>query len=325
VVVAVVLCGGVGKRLWPLSTQDLPKPFHALTGELSLLQNTLLRCVGEPFQEPVYIVTHERYASVARAQAAAVGVEVFLVLERQSHDSCAAALAGAGVVSRREPKATLAIVAADQHVPDHASWRNAVRQAAVAQYDGFVLFGIVPDQPSTSYGYVAGAAPCPKTGLRQVLHFIEKPNAERAKSYLAKGWMWNSGNFIVPAQTVLNVAAKTVPAMASDIAIAVNHGKKTKDALTLHDIGIGDWAPLSLDKAILEYTDDIAVLPVDFRWSDVGTWDEVQRLNGNGQFVHSTGLDVRVIGLDDVIVVATPQGILVTRQGYSDDLKRAVK
>jgi mannose-1-phosphate guanylyltransferase / mannose-6-phosphate isomerase len=326
VVIPLVLCGGLGRRLWPLSTEDLPKPFHALASDLSLFQNTLLRCVGEPFEGPVFIVCQERHANTVKMQAAAIDVPVFLILERAAYDSCAAAVAGAKVVHRFNPNAKLAIVAADQHVPCGDSWRKAVQKAALANYSGFVLFGVTPDRPSTAYGYVSVEKPCATTGLCAVKAFVEKPRLTNAVRYVAEGWLWNSGNFIVPADLFLKIAADTVPALSSDMDQAVRLGKRQGSVFHLHNIAVGDWPALSLDRAILEFSTDITVLPVDFSWSDVGTWDEVQRINGNqNTYVYGSDVPVQVIGLEDVIVVATPQGILVTRQGQSDRLKTAAK
>lgn len=325
-VLPVILCGGLGKRLWPLSTAAMPKPFHVLTGSRSLLQNTLLRCAEVPFAGPAIVVAHQRHADLVRHQAAEVGVAVHLVLECESHDSCAAALAGAAVAEMKYPGQLLAIIAADQHVPDQIAWQQSVLMAQQAQFDGFVLFGVKPRYAATEYGYVASGDAIAQTGLRRVLQFIEKPSASRAAGFVDDGWLWNSGNFVVRARKLLDVAAQNVPAMASDIARAVRLGQHSADSTMLKANAVRDWSPVSLDRAILEYVDELAVLPVDYGWSDVGTWDEVQRLNGGEPcFVHSNGMDVRIIGLDDVIVVSTPNGVLVTKRGLANELKMAVK
>lgn len=321
-VVPVILCGGAGKRLWPLSTPEKPKPFHALTGKDTLFQQALHRAVAVPFTLPPLVVTRAANAGLVREQASALGIDVKLLLEDEGHDTGLAVLLGALATEQTHGPVLLGILAADHHIPDGKAFSEGVlRGLPGAQAGALVVFGVPPRSPSPAYGYILPEqADC----VGPVRRFVEKPDTERAAGLILDGARWNSGNFLVHSDALLEAARLHAPDLLRVAQQAFAAGRQFGTA-THVQANLNGAEPLSFDRLIVERFSPVVMVPVDFQWSDVGTWDEVCRLSSCGsQQVHGLSTPVRIIGVDDAIVVATPDGILVTRRGQSDALRAAL-
>jgi mannose-1-phosphate guanylyltransferase / mannose-6-phosphate isomerase len=266
----VIMCGGSGVRLWPASRPGRPKQFTPLVGEYSSFQNTVRRVAAIPGAAEPVIVAGVSHAERLRSQLAGVGLSATLLLEPEARDSAAAMAAAAAFVAARDPQGVLVVVAADHHIPDDAAFRAAVIVAARAAMQGaIVTLGVKPTFPSTAYGYIrAGTA---GGEVRPVLAFVEKPDEATAAAHVAAGYLWNSGNFIVRADRLLEELAAHAPAVRTSAQRAV--------AEMVADGRLGESfraAPkISIDYAVMEKTDRAAVLPVDFAWSDLGAWDAI--------------------------------------------------
>lgn len=323
-VVPVILCGGAGARLWPLSTPDKPKPFHHLVGDGTLYQQALQRAAQAPFTKPPIVVAQARNAALAREQAAALGIAVDLVLERQGRDTCVAALAGAMQAEHLHGPCLLGLLASDQHIPDSSAFAAMLTQAVPAAGNGaLVVFGVAPRSPSPAYGYIVPGKD--GKGCLPVSRFVEKPDEALASTLIAVGARWNSGNFLVGSAVLLAAAQRHCPSLLDAVKQAMACQTDANGAVEI-DVAAECGKPLSLDRAIVERFAGVMMFPADFAWSDVGTWDEVRALSGfHGPFTMSADQPVRVVGFDDVIVVATEDGILVTRAGQSANLKAALE
>lgn len=325
-IVPVILCGGSGLRLWPLSSAAMPKPFHVLAGHHSLFQQALLRAVGAPFSVPPIAVVQARHGALARAQAAALGLEVHLVLEEQPRDTLPAALLGALTAEARHGPSIIVLLAADQHIPDRAAFAACISAALPAAGEGaLAVLGLAPRGPLPDYGYIL---PAGSGDVAAVRRFAEKPTAALAQALIDEGALWNSGTFIVSCGTLLAAAERHAP----PIAAAARRGfdqRQPSGNDTRVDLPLAPGDGASIDRALAEHFHDVRVVRASFTWSDVGSWDEVQRLSArDGLFVHSSGIPVKVVGFDalagEMMVIATPEGVLVTRKGHSGALKQAL-
>ncbi|MFG1346763.1 mannose-1-phosphate guanylyltransferase/mannose-6-phosphate isomerase [Xanthobacter autotrophicus DSM 431] len=342
-IVPVVLAGGTGTRLWPLSRNALPKQFIALTSEFTLFQDTLLRTPpGADFHEPV-IVTNDDYRFYAQRQAARLGLKPTIILEPARRDSAPALVAAAAYVARRYgPDTPVLALASDHVVLEPEKFREAVAVAADAAALGYIVtFGIAPDSPRTSYGYIKLGEPLGVAGAYAVDSFVEKPNAEAAQRYLDLGYLWNSGNFLFPAGLLMSEAAAFEPEIAANAAAAVELASEDIGFIRLDAAAFQAAPAKSIDFAVLEHTEKAAVVRGEFTWSDVGSWDAVQEIgatDGNGNVVkgavvlqdckdahvRSDGPLVACIGLEGVSVVATDDAVLVMPSDRSQDVKGLV-
>lgn len=339
-VIPVILCGGHGLRLWPLSTRELPKPFHRFHGAYSLLQDTLLRCRSQLFHSRPVIVASIVHHALLLEQLSEIDVKAELLLEKSGRDSLGAALAGAMHVSDRASGDMMLLMAADHYIPDVADFERAVAKACPAADKGMlVTFGIRPGRPHEGYGYIKPGDVVSGTDTVHVAQFVEKPDRERAAELIADGWLWNSGNFLCQPAVLLKEAEELARPMFLAIKAAYAGRSKPGDAVVLGTALVGDEVgAVSIDRAIMEKTGRGCVLPVDYRWNDIGTWASVADLyspdaaqnttsgtalvlHATGVFVHAVNLPVAVVGVDDVIVVATDAGVLVTTREAAQHVK----
>jgi mannose-1-phosphate guanylyltransferase/mannose-6-phosphate isomerase len=341
----VVLAGGAGTRLWPVSRDSLPKQFQRLVGPLSTYQQTLKR-VADPvrFGRPV-VMTNAELRFFAENQASDVGAAVTVLLEPERRNSAPALAAAAAFVAAGNPGALVLALAADHVILDDAAFLAAVdAAAAVAAAGDIVTFGMAPTYPATGYGYIRPGTAIGETGARRVAAFAEKPDAATAARYLAEGCLWNSGNFLFRADVLLAELDRFAPAVA-EAARAAAAGAKTDPALgfvRLDEKSFRAAPVISIDYAVMEKTERIAVVPASFGWSDVGSWEAIYDLGGTdeagnvldgpveavdtaGSLIRSDGPVVGVIGLDDVVVVASPDAVLVTRRERSGEVKTLVE
>lgn len=303
----VIMCGGAGSRLWPASRPGRPKQFLALAGEHSLFQSTVLRVAPLAADGRVIVVAGASHADAVAAQLAAIDTGAVVLLEPEARDSGPAMAAAAAFIEALDPTGVAAIVASDHHIPDAEAFREAVRAAAAEAANGrIVTLGVTPTSPSSAYGYICPAGP----GLAPVKRFVEKPDAATAARYVAEGYLWNSGNFIVTARALMDELAVHAPDIATHARASLPSAGETGPVLRLGD-AFRSAPKISIDYAVMEKSDRTSVLPVDFAWSDVGAWDSVMD-TGRGQAGVHVGVD------SDHTLVRAPEGMVVATLGVSN-------
>ncbi|MFA7263440.1 MAG: AGE family epimerase/isomerase [Caulobacter sp.] len=338
----VIMCGGAGTRLWPASRPSRPKQFVSLSGGRSTFQSTMLRMAPLNERGLPIVVCGTRYEDLVQRQLAEIGLNALLLLEPEPRDSGPAMAAAAALIAELDPDGVAAIVASDHHIPDDEAFRAAVVIAAGAAAARWVVtLGIRPASPSTAYGYIDPDDEAALGAVRRVRRFVEKPDAERAARFLADGFLWNSGNFVVGAGAMLDELDRHAPDLAATARAAVAQATRGEDVLRLDPCFCA--APkISIDYALMEKTDRAAVLPVDFVWSDLGAWDAIHAVGerddadnsvtGDALLIDSTGCFIRndagvrlaVVGLRDIAVVAERDALLICDLNASQSVKAAV-
>lgn len=332
----VIMCGGHGSRLWPASSPARPKQFIPLSGRRSSFEDTVRRVCSIEGAGEIIVVTNLAYADVVEEQVAAAGSHAVILLEPEARDSAAAVAAAALWIKDRHPNGVAVVVSADHHLPDAAAFHSAVLQAATAAEQGAIAtLGVVPTAPSAAYGYIK---PGPGEGVRPLERFVEKPSPDRAKAYLSEGYLWNSGNFIALASTLVSElerhAPRTIEAVRAGLAEAEQDGSRVYLGPSFRT------APkTSIDYAVMEKTNRAAVLPVDFAWSDLGAWDAIWSVaakdaagnaaRGDVRFAGasnvlaraSEGVRIGVVGVHDVAIVVEGQDVLVSALDQSQGVK----
>lgn len=342
---AVVPAGGAGTRLWPLSRREHPKFLHDLTGSgRTLLQATLDRLA--PLAEGrILVVTGVAHRAAVLDQLPGLAAQDVLA-EPSPRDSMAAIGWAAALLERRDPEAVMGSFAADHVIADSAAFVACVERAVAAARDGWlVTLGITPTHPATGFGYIEAAGPLPGTlgeehGVQAVRRFVEKPDAATATRYLADGaHLWNAGMFVVRPTVLLDLLAEHHPDLAAGLR------RLAADPSLVDEVWPG-LEKIALDHAVAEPAADagrVAVVPADFDWDDIGDFDSLATLLadagtattvlGDTDLVHaldSTGMvvtagrPVAVIGLEDVVVVDTPDAVLVTTRERAQDVKKIV-
>ena len=338
-ILPVIMCGGSGSRMWPESRESLPKQFIPLIGDRSTFQS-IVGVVGDPavFDPPV-VITNFDYRFRVAEQLREIGAEATILLEPERRDSAAAVGAAAAWAAARDPKTVMAVLAADHVFEDGSRFARLCAEARdVAAAGEIVTFGVAPDHPATGYGYIHPAEPLAiDPGVRRIERFVEKPGEKQARAFIADGYLWNSGNFVFRADVMLEELKRFEPDIAAAATAAVAGAKKDLGFVVLDHDAFARAPKTSIDYAVMERTDKAAVMRADVGWSDVGEWSAVWRLsprdaNGNSLrgravAINSSNVLVRseeqlaaVIGLRDVVVIATRDAVLVadrsqTRQG----------
>ena len=339
----LILCGGSGTRLWPASRRERPKQYLPLIDGRSTFQETLRRVAGEGFGRPV-VVAGSDHRFVAAEQAAELGIAIDLLLEPAPRDSGPAFAAGAAHIAAREgADAAVLALAADHLVRDREGFARTCRTALPAAEAGrIVTFGIPPEGPSEAYGYVVpGKKLDGAKGVSAVARFTEKPDRATAGELIKGGALWNSGNFLARADTLLLEYeardADTVAAVRQAVADAV----RDLDFLRLDPDSFSRAAARSIDYAVMEHTERAALTPALFDWSDIGGWNalgEVFALDDGGNavsgalvgveahgcVVHSTGPLVAAVGVENLAVVVTDDAVLVMDRARDDLMREAV-
>ncbi|WP_045363679.1 mannose-1-phosphate guanylyltransferase/mannose-6-phosphate isomerase [Methyloceanibacter caenitepidi] len=341
--IPVIMCGGAGTRVWPESRETLPKQFIPLVGEQSTFQR-ILSMIADPavFGKPV-VITNHAYRFLVAEQLDEVGVEATIVLEPVRRDSGPAVAVAAILGAAAGPDTVVAMFAAD-HIyekPDEFI-ANCKAAIATAAKGNIVSFGIKPAHAATNFGYIRPGAPIEGTAARRVEAFVEKPDAATAERYIAEGYLWNSGNFVFPAETMRDEIERFEPEMASAVSDAVAKAKTDLDFLVLDEDAFGRATKKSIDYAVMERTDRAAVLEADMGWNDLGTWssalgftvtdDAGNSIRGDGVVVDCTNVHVRspemltaVVGLQDLVVVTTADAVLVLNSKEADKVKALVE
>ena len=341
-IVPVLLAGGAGTRLWPVSRDALPKQFLPLTGERSSYQDTLLR-VRDPdlFASPI-VVTGADFRFFARRQAEDIGTGIMVAIEPMRRDSGPAVAAAAALARQRDPEAVVLALAADHEISDLDAFHAACRAGLdAAQAGRIVTFGIKPSEPKTSYGYIRRGKTLGPKDVFEVEAFVEKPDVATAERYMAEGYLWNSGNFLFRADVLLSEMARFEPAMVEAVEAAVSSATEDIGFVRLDPLSFAKAPEKSIDYAVMEKTDRMAVVEGRFRWSDIGSWDamlDVAKRDENGNAVRGLGLAVdtrncvihsderlvAVLGGDDLVVVSTADAVLVMPRARAQDVKDLV-
>ena len=342
--IPVVMCGGAGTRLWPVSRESMPKQFVPLVDERSTFQQVLGRIADvELFDRPI-IITNSDFRFIVAEQLRECDIEADIVLEPMRRDSAMAVAVAAALARERDPEAVVLILAADHVVRDVAAFKSACREAATAAAEGLIVtFGINPTFPATHYGYIRPGSKVNGGAALAVEAFVEKPDAETAGGYVAESYLWNSGNFAFRADIMLDEIARYEPDIAAAAKLAVEGMARDLDFLRLPAEPFARAPKKSIDYAVMERTDRAAVVPVDLGWSDVGSWSAVwDVMNHDAEGNASTGSVVfydsrnslvrsddailtAVVGLEDIIVVATPDAVLVTSRDKAEQVKGLVE
>ena len=329
----VIMCGGAGTRLWPVSRPSRPKQFMSLGGDHSLFQEAVLR--ANPLTTDggcVIVVGGVDHKAWILDQLEQINVHAQVLLEPEARDSAAAMAAAAVWTHGRDPAGVNAFIASDHHIPDHAGFRAAVLKAVEAAREArIVTLGVTPNEPSSAYGYIAPTG----RGLSPIAAFVEKPDTERALQYIRNGYLWNSGNFIVSSRVLL----AELKAHAPEIESAV---RRSMNALGRGNVGVlGEafrQAPkVSIDYALMEKTSLASVLEVDFNWSDLGAWDAIAA-SGQGEAGEliledvdgcltraADGMLIAAVGVSNLAIIAEPDAVLVCDLSRSQDVKKVVE
>ncbi len=340
----VIMSGGAGSRLWPLSRRLFPKQLLPLAGARSMIQETAERFAGAGFAAPIIICNQEHRFLIAEQlrEAGIKGAQI--VLEPVGRNTAPAAGVAALIAGKSDPDAIVLLVPSDHVIRNVPAFRKAVDAAVPAARAGaLVTFGVKPNAPETGYGYIAlGDALEGAPGCHRVAKFVEKPDRATAETYLASGkYFWNSGMFLFKAATLLSEMKRLEPKMLSACSDAVAKGRADMDFLRLDEASFVQSPSQSIDYAIMEHTAHAAVVPVDMDWSDVGSWQSLWEISektkdGNSvkgdvvveraknSYLRSEGPLLAAVGVEDLVVVATPDAVLVADRHATQDVKRIV-
>ncbi|MDT9599654.1 mannose-1-phosphate guanylyltransferase [Sphingosinicella rhizophila] len=338
----VILSGGSGSRLWPLSSAARPKQFLALSGGMTMLQRTALRTGdGARFADPI-LVGGAAHAEAIISQLAAVGIATpRLILEPVARNT-APAIALAALAAGED--AVLLVMPSDHLIGDEAAFLKGVEAALPFTREGWIVtFGIVPSHGETGYGYVARGAEIGR-GIFRADRFVEKPNGETAQRFYDEGgWLWNGGIFLFRASDLLAALATHAPAVLEAAAAAMAAARRDEDGPILPQAEAFQRSPsISIDHAVMEKADRVATVPVEMDWSDIGSWDALHNIGprdeaGNVATGHVLAIDSRdcllrsdgprvvAVGVHDLIVIATKENILVLPRGEGQRVKDVVE
>jgi mannose-1-phosphate guanylyltransferase/mannose-6-phosphate isomerase len=340
----VILSGGAGVRLWPLSRSLFPKQLLPLAGDKTLIQDTALRVAGPQFEPPLIVCNQDhRFLIAEQMRSAGITLQA-LLLEPVGRNTAPAAIIAALVTAQRQPDGIILLMPADHIVRDQIAFARAVETAAKAASLGrIVTFGIVPRTPETGYGYIQrGDALAGCEAAFEVTRFVEKPDARTAQTYLAAGdYYWNSGMFVFRADIFLEEIARLEPQLLAACRAAMAEGKSDLDFFRLAQTPFSECKSISIDYAVMEHTKQAALVPVEMGWSDIGSWEslwnagakdetgnlthgDVLAVDTHGSYLRSEGPLVAAVGVEDLVVVATKDAVLVSHKGATQDVRKIV-
>ncbi|GGD97626.1 mannose-1-phosphate guanylyltransferase/mannose-6-phosphate isomerase [Aureimonas endophytica] len=341
-IIPIIMAGGAGTRLWPVSRDTMPKQFISLLeGGESTFQATIRRVTGADFGRPI-VITSNDFRFICAEQLAAIGVEADIVLEPERKDSAPAVAVGAVLAKARNEAAVCLALAADHLIRDAAAFVADARTAARLAKDGRIMtLGIRPSEPSTEYGYVRVGAESIGDNAYVLDAFVEKPDRATAERYLAEGYVWNSGNFAFSAGAMLEELTRLAPAVVEAAEAAVQKSVRDLDFIRLDPAAFAAAPKISIDYAVMEKTARAGVLFAAFDWSDIGSWGSLHAvkpqdaagnvlegdaavLDTTHSLVRSEGMLTTVVGLSDVVVVATHDAVLVADRRRAASVKDLV-
>ncbi|MGV8839658.1 MAG: mannose-1-phosphate guanylyltransferase/mannose-6-phosphate isomerase [Bauldia sp.] len=344
-VIPVILSGGTGTRLWPVSRQSFPKQFLRIAGDRTMLQDAAARGRDGTQFGPLVVIANVEHRFAIAEQLRAIGIsDSRIILEPFGRNTAPAVAVAALAAGEADPDALILVMPSDHVIADTAAFHAAVAAGAAAAGGGaMVLFGIPPTRPETGYGYIRPGAPLAgHPGILAVDAFVEKPNAEKAKTYLDAGYLWNSGIFLLPARGVIAALGEFAPAVLEAARGALAGAQKDLDFTRLDADAFAASPSISIDYAVMEKTPRAAVLPGDFGWSDAGTWSSLWSIaprdgdgnvivgdavafNTKNSYIRSEGPVVGTIGLDGIVVVATGDAVLVAAKTADQDVSKLVE
>lgn len=338
----VILCGGSGTRLWPLSRRSLPKQFLALTGESSLLETTLLRLGALRTTAPALCIAAKDMETRTRQTLDRSTIRTNLVLEPEARNTAPAIAAAAFVAHAEDSDAVLIVLPADHIIDNHQGFAAAAAIAVAAATVGeIIILGVRPTEPSSALGYIVPDAPL-NGGVQRVARFIEKPDAARAAALIAAGALWNAGMVVARADTIIAALNLHEPRVSAAVRLAVDKAKRRDDCVLLDRDAFAGSPSISFDHAVLERHGHVRVVSLDAGWRDMGTWSEVaaliapdsdaNRIRGDVRLVGSRGnflfsprrLTVG-LGIEDLVVIDTPDALLIAHQNQLGLLGETVK
>lgn len=339
---AVILAGGSGTRFWPVSRQNRPKQFLTLVGKESLLRQTIRRVAPKVLAENVWIVANRRYQKEIKRHTSGLGIRASQILWEPKGKNTAPAIGwAASRIHARNPRAVMAVLPSDHLIQNARAFLNALDKAVrLARQDQLVTFGIVPTRPETGYGYLKTKK---AGGILRVERFIEKPDLARAKDFVArKDFLWNSGMFVWKTETILEAFRKYLPGIyrmfvGTGLPVLADRPGKPVPTKNWHKL-----PAISIDYGILERADNVAAVAADIGWSDLGSWESLAEIlakdkQGNSLKGNIITLDCRdtlilsntrlvaAVGVQDMIVIDTPDALLVCPKHRSQDVKKLVE
>ena len=340
----VILSGGSGSRLWPLSRRLYPKQLLPLTGSRTMIQDTALRFAQAGFAAPLVICNQEHRFLIAEQLRESDVSNTTIVLEPTGRNTAPAAAAAALILQRADREAAMLLLPSDHIIADVSAFHEAIEKALpAAQAGALVTFGIKPTGPVTGYGYISAGDPMPGApGSFRVQRFVEKPDRATAERYVASGnYFWNSGIFLFSAERFISEMERLEPAMLAACRESVEKGRKDLDFIRLEEKAFAKCPSQSIDYAIMEHTPHAAVVPVDMGWSDVGSWHALWEITEKGQsgnaikgdvvvqdvrnsYLRSDGPLLAAVGVEDVVVIATTDAVLVSHREAAQDVKKIV-
>ena len=343
-IVPIIMSGGSGTRLWPISTPSAPKQFHALATEKTMIQETVLRLKGDQFLAPI-IICGESHLENVQTQMAQIGITPSrIILEPCPRNTAAVGAVAAIVAAEFGPETLALLLPADHIVTKPVAFKSAIIAAIETAESRIVTFGIAPDKPETGYGYIEqGEVMSSENGheIFTIKRFCEKPDFATASEYVAGGkHFWNGGIFLFSPDVMIEELRKFAPEVLEYSEFALKNADFANKILRLRQKDFEKVPSISVDYAIMEKTENSAVIPCDIGWADVGSFSEIWRLgakdeNGNhgpnnaihidskNNLIIANDLPVSIIGLEDIMVVVSNAGILVAPKSRSQDVKIA--
>jgi mannose-1-phosphate guanylyltransferase / mannose-6-phosphate isomerase len=335
----VILSGGSGTRLWPLSREHYPKQLLKLVGDATLLQQTVQRLDGVQHVAAPVVVCNEEHRFLIGEQLREIGARpARIVLEPIGRNTCPAITLAALTLQADAANGVMLVMPADHVIKDPAAFRAAVASALpLAERGALVAFGVVPTAPATGYGYIR------KGAGNAIAEFVEKPDAPTAARYLASGsYLWNSGMFLMRIGTWLEELRRFAPEIVDKCTVAVNGGRQDGEFYRIEPQAFAACKSDSIDYAVMEKTDRSAVVPLDAGWSDVGAWSNLWEVSARDVDGNVTQGDVcmydtresllfaqhrliAAVGLKNLVVIETPDAVLVLDQGRAQDVKHIVE
>ncbi len=346
-IIPVILAGGSGTRLWPLSRKHYPKQLLGLVDEKTMLQNTVKRLVSiENVKEPL-IICNDNHRFMVAEQLLAMGVSGSQIILEPVGRNTAPALAVAAIKALKvSTEAVIMVLPADHHIENVEALHTAMHSGYTLAKEGYMItFGIVPDAPETGYGYIKKGAPLndgDDSGAVNIAEFVEKPDRETAETYLSTGkYCWNSGMFMFKASEVLKELEKYAPDIVSSCMTAVEKGREDLDFFRLDTPSFEGCPSDSIDYAVMERTDKGAMIPLTAGWNDLGSWDALwqaghKEADGNvlrgdilthdvkNSFLHAESRMIAAVGLENHVVVETSDAVLIAPRNRVQEVKTIV-